>query len=266
MDINYSKLRDNIRGTVAENVRELRQGRRWTQRELADKLGLSQSRLSELERGAGSFTAEQLLQLLQLFNVSVSRFAPRVAKPDQHLELQNALARVGATHLRESEHVLPSERFDDATRVAREALVLGDPRHVTALAPVLVNEIDWISLSRVDRELRALGLERRLPWLVDNILAALRAPREQALPRQAAANHRRAATVLEQYIQLARRRFERDDQTTAPDDILDSTIRSERTLTEVKRDASDLSRYWGVVTQHRPEDFLAALEAARVDD
>ncbi len=63
-----TNLEKNRRKIVAR-VRELRLERRWTQEELAKKLGLSQARLSEIERGGGSFAAEQLVELLQLFNV-----------------------------------------------------------------------------------------------------------------------------------------------------------------------------------------------------
>ena len=53
---------EKTRLQVARKVRELRTRLNWTQIELARKLGLSQGRLSALERGTGSFTAEQLLK------------------------------------------------------------------------------------------------------------------------------------------------------------------------------------------------------------
>src|SRR6185436_20500519 len=65
---------DRRRSDVAAKVRALRKARRWTQAELGKRLGLSQARLSEIEGGDGSFTAEQLLLLLKLFNVGASRF------------------------------------------------------------------------------------------------------------------------------------------------------------------------------------------------
>ena len=53
--------REQSRLQIAAKVRSLRAARGWTQRALAGQLGLSQSRLSELERGAGSFTASNWL-------------------------------------------------------------------------------------------------------------------------------------------------------------------------------------------------------------
>src|SRR5262245_35987584 len=72
---NYKKDLNNIRQAVAKRVRALRTERRFTQSELAARMGLSQGRLSQIERGDGSFTAEQFLLLLRLFNVPVSHFA-----------------------------------------------------------------------------------------------------------------------------------------------------------------------------------------------
>src|SRR6185312_7927422 len=95
------------RDTIARKVRDLRQARGWTQARLAGELGLSQARLSEVERGGGSFTAEQLLTILRIFNVGVSHFATP-AKPDAARQLQNAVARLGGSELQELD-VLPSE-------------------------------------------------------------------------------------------------------------------------------------------------------------
>jgi DNA-binding XRE family transcriptional regulator len=88
-----SPTRSGERAHISRVVRDLRKERGWTQAELAGKLGLSQSRLSEVERGDGSFTAEQFLQILRLFNVAVDRF---LGETDRSLQLQNALARLVA--------------------------------------------------------------------------------------------------------------------------------------------------------------------------
>jgi transcriptional regulator with XRE-family HTH domain len=58
-DLNDKEELKKSRAWIARNVRELRKERRWTQAELAKRLDLSQARLSEIEGGDGSFTAEQ---------------------------------------------------------------------------------------------------------------------------------------------------------------------------------------------------------------
>ncbi|HEY1551708.1 MAG TPA: helix-turn-helix transcriptional regulator [Kofleriaceae bacterium] len=104
------------RKRIAERIRELRRSRQWTQAELAKQLELSQSRLSEIENGSGSLSAEQLLRVLALFNVGVESF---VEKPnDPHQELQNALARFGAKHLVESDTIIPTERLSEASNAS----------------------------------------------------------------------------------------------------------------------------------------------------
>lgn len=260
MSGNELKFLEQARASVSARVRAPRTSRRWTQKELAEKIGLSQARLSEVERGDGSFTAEQLLLIAQLFNEPVSEFAPRTRAAALHAELQNALARLGAPQLQEDDELLPSERFEEVGRAVKEALVLGAPRLVVALAPVLVHYIDRLSLPGLQLELRELGIERRLPWLAENVLDAIRAQRGVA-PRELAARYRRAETVLDFWSTDARGRL-----ATAPlasDDLLDTSIRSARTLEQVRAGCSEISRRWGIVTALQPSHFAEALEAAR---
>lgn len=256
---------EKARVAIAQKVRQLRTERRWTQAELAHKLGLSQSRLCELEQGAGSFSAEQMLLLLQLFNVGVSAFAPSAErKPDA--ELQNALARLGAPQLHERPDVLPSERFEEVGEAVREALISAEsPRYLTALAPVLVGNVDHLNLRKLERQFVAHGLERRLGWLVNNTLEALRRELREALPRPWARQYRRAEVVLGAFLDLFAHRpdVRLAAQEVACPDILDPDITSRETLDEVIATSSDLSRRWGIATSLKPEDFVEALRAAR---
>jgi transcriptional regulator with XRE-family HTH domain len=156
-----SQLRRKSGLRIGEKVRDLRLARRWSQAELAKRLGLSQARLSEIERGAGSFTAEQFIELLGLFNVTVGHFAPADQPPDA--ELQNALVRLGATHLFAT-NAVPTDRVRDVNGAVRETLVEGSPRLVTALAPVLVSNSKEVNLRRIEGSLREVGLDNRLGW------------------------------------------------------------------------------------------------------
>ena len=142
-------------------MRALRTARAWTQAELAAKLGISQARLSEIERGGGSFTAEQLLEVLRLFNVSIDEFA---GPQDVEDELQNALARLGALHLREVDGTLPSARVGGVRAAIRETLLgARDARLLLALAPVLLANLDAINLDVLHDELAQLGFPARVP-------------------------------------------------------------------------------------------------------
>jgi transcriptional regulator with XRE-family HTH domain len=253
-----------IRQKIAVNVRALRKGRRLTQAELAAQLGLSQGHLSELERGNGSFTAEQLLFMLKLFNVPASHFAPPTL--DHEAQIQNALARHGAVHLRESSDVVPSEQLDDVGDVVREALLLGSPRLLTAVAPVLVRHIDRVNLRKLRIELVQAGLERRLAWLVDNTLAAVRGELPTALPRALAQRYRRAEAVLDVFMDFATSQsaYQALAGGVAQPDLLDATIGSPKTRRAVAAASSAISQRWGIITSLQPEDFVEALRAANV--
>lgn len=256
---------ESTRLAIAKKVRLLRRERRLSQAELAKKLGLSQSRLSELENGAGSFTAEQLVMLLQLFNVTLADFAPRRHRCRTDT-LQNALARLGAVHLQERADVLPSEQLTEVADVVRETLIGAESaRLLTALAPVLVLNINHLNLQKLHAQLVEMGLQRRLGWLLDNTRLALLTESSE-LSRPWALRYRRAALLIENW--LAAFRVQSKEQRTAgtlPLDILDSDIRSRNTLDEVMATASDISHRWRIATSVQPSDFASALRAARAD-
>ncbi len=247
---------DALRREIGAKVRALRTQRLWTQAELAQRLALSQARLSEIERGLGSFSAEHLLELFRLFNVDASYFGS--APPESASQLQNALARLGARHLVESERVLPSQRIAEAHDVIVEVLVdTKNPRLLTALAPVLVARVDELQLDVVASRLEPLGLSHRLYWLIDNTLAAIKKVLEDKLPIQRARELRRAQVVLETWLEprLSKKKATRKD-------VLDPTIRSQATLKDVERARSTLSRRWGIVSLLAVDDFVTAIREA----
>lgn len=251
-----SKRLDNRRRRIAKQILQLRTDRGWSQTELAGQLGLSQSRLSELERGNGSFSAEQLLLVLELFGVSAAQFADRPA--NARSKLQIALAQYGAKHLVEPSDTLPSERLADLTRLVIEVLVDGTPRLVTALAPVLIRNGEQVNLSRAQVELRRLGYEHRLPWLVDNVLEAITDLEAERITFK----HAFASSAnLELFRDLLPK-----PPASAPLDILDSAIRSAKTMAKVHASGSDASERWHIVTALQPSDFADALRATHDSD
>ena len=246
---------------ISRTVRALRRERGWTQAELAEKLGLSQNRLSEVARGDGSFSAEQFLLILKLFNVTTSRFTGETG--DRGAQLQNALARFGASHLRESTAAAPADDLVDPVAVTREVLVDGEPRLITALAPVLIEHAERIGLGKVYLDLERIGLERRLPWLCENSSAAVDPDLLRETPRTWAQRARRAVVVLDAFVaSLSRGSDAQRAQSLAPDTV-DPNIRSKKTFDEVSAAASSISKRWGIVSTLQPGDFAQALRAAR---
>ncbi len=248
------KATTQIKLDIARKVRELRHSRSWTQAELSKQLGISQNWLSEIERGDGSFTAEQFLVLLRLFNVSTNHFTEPLPSA---VDLQNSLARLGAFHLQESSRGVPSAQLDDAQNAILEALVDATPRVITAVAPVLIRNTRRINLWKVLAGLSALGLERRLPWLIDNTKAAIEMIKARKPARALSSNYRKAELPLELFLSKAQ-----DLPTTGALDVLDQTISTLKTVEELQLKGSDASRRWGIVTAIQPADFVDALEAA----
>jgi transcriptional regulator with XRE-family HTH domain len=249
---------EQARRRIATQVRQLRTERRWTQGALAQKIGMSQARLSEVERGDGSFSAEQLLEVLRLFNVTLDVFTERGETDD---ELQNALARLGATHLRTVPEALPSARFGGVRAVVREILLSPrDARLVLALAPVVVDNVDSLSLDILHDELAGVGFPVRVPWLVENVHAALLL-NGGAKGRAAAARWHRARTVLGDFLT---RHPTPEPGTPVRVDHFDPGVRSEPTLAQVVEASSEISRRWGIISELQPADFADALRAAHV--
>lgn len=238
---------------VGARVRELREARRWSQSALARELELSQPRLSQIERGQGSFSAEQLLRILELFNVGVDFFVPN---PRAGSPLQNALARHGARHLVASTTPVPA-RFDEPSEVVAEVLASPEsPRHLTALGPVLLRNVDRVSLGEVALRLAKLGRQSRLGWLLDNLSAALNdVVFVTAADRRDA---RRLQTAIELFLpQLPR------PSGDAPLDLVDAEVRSAKTVARIEAKSSAEAKRWRIVTRLSPSEFAEALEANR---
>lgn len=250
------------RDRVARKVRDLRLARKWTQGELAEQLGLSQSRLSEIERGDGSFTAEQFLHILRLFNVTTDHFVAAPLLPNDAV-LQNTLARLGAAHLRESDADVPSDRLRDADVVVREVLLVPEsPRLVTALAPVLVQNVDRLNLNKLWLQLADAGLAQRLGWLLDNTIEAIRTDIQGARPKRQR-QYRRTELVLQEFLDRVRASGPARERAL---DVFDVDIRTKKTMAEVTTTASPVSQRWRLVTAIQPADFVEALRGARVSD
>lgn len=231
------------RATIASKVQGLRKSRHWTQTKLARDLGLSQSRLSEIENGKGSFTAEQFITILRLFNTGLDHFIASDADPGA--ELQNALARLGATHLRERADVSPSERLQDAGRVITDVVLDPEsPRHITALAPVLAQNIDKLSLRRLYAHFVEVGLGHRFAWILDNTREALAQEAARDIGRRWKARYRRAELLLGEFLESLPAVPE--DQS---DDILDRGVASKKSHLALRESTSPISRRWHIATR-----------------
>jgi hypothetical protein len=202
--------------------------------------------------------------ILGLFNVGASHF---VTAADPEVDLQNALARLGATHLQESADVIPSDDLDNVEHAIGAALTGTSPRLIAALAPVIVRNVDRINFRKLRATLVTTSFEHRLDWLFENTRSALEDELQRALPPAWSKSYRRALIVLESALDFVpaqlRLAAASGDPEVHPPDVLDGGIRSKQSLNEARTSASSISKPFGIISKLQPSHFTEALKAAR---
>ena len=68
--------------SIGENIKEMRQRKDWTQREFAEKVGINQSMVAQIERGTKTLTVPLGKQIAEVFGCTL----------DDLLEEKNLLA------------------------------------------------------------------------------------------------------------------------------------------------------------------------------
>lgn len=241
---------------IGSKIRSLREARRLTQQDLAERLGITQGRLSALERGKGSFTAEQFLEVLTIFNVPASEFQATI--PEPVAVVQNALVNAGARHLAATE-TLPSERLRQIETLIRETLLEGDPRQVAALAPVLASNVRKIDFVNLIAKAKEIGLDQRLFWVLAFIAKALQVELQERLSNTIQWQYRAAShtinTVLTRYCHI-------DQIPTRESDHFDQIL-NHIGHDQIKNRTSTFDNHWSVLNRITLDDFLEALRAAR---
>jgi hypothetical protein len=206
-----------------------------------------------------------LILLLQTFNVPLDYFAP--PKKSAPSRLQNALARLGASHLRETEGLLPSERLIQAQEVIREVLVAAESaRQIAALAPVFVNQGSHLNLNKLKFDLEKTGSLNRLGWLLDNLSEAVKSEAGKGSGRGWGVDYVAALSLLESAANLLLPSF--PPPSSSPEEVLEPELlgAGEKTLKEVRASRSKWSKKWRILTRIQPADFIHALRESRGAD
>jgi len=238
---------------IGQRIRALRTERRWTQRDLSERLELSQGRLSRIENGQASLAAEEFLLLLQLFNTDLRDFVDPV---DNSRGIQNALARYGAAHLREDPEIGIDPAHGSPLDVVRAVLLQPkSERLVTALSPVLIVAINEIPLPSLQHDLERAGVPNRLGWLVENTATASQSRAESQDLRERLLI-RRAQLLFDTFVA----------HTTPSEhavlDPFDQGVRSKKTLQRIWHEASPISRRWRIASALQVDDFAGAIREA----
>lgn len=74
---------------LGERVRRLRQDRRWTQAELAEKLGVHQKQISGYERGVHSPSVDVLIKMAEAFAVTLDYLAFEARGQEAPIKIQD---------------------------------------------------------------------------------------------------------------------------------------------------------------------------------
>jgi transcriptional regulator with XRE-family HTH domain len=68
---------------VGSRIRELRKGRRLTQTELSERIGIAQSDLSRMEQGEYKVGLDTLFKILQVFDLKMGEFFGETESPEE---------------------------------------------------------------------------------------------------------------------------------------------------------------------------------------
>lgn len=250
-----------IKKRIAQSVKDARKEHRATQKELAALLGITQARYSQIESGKGSFSAEQLIILIQRFNLSISRFVSQKSEDDSSLKLQKALYRFGANQLYEDPDILPSQKLENVAQVIIETILsAGSSRQIVALAPVIVKNRAQINFTKIKNELQVLGYLGRLGWVLESVATAIDSELFHVTPRRRELLYKRTFANIKIFIDNSR-----IWETLILEDILDKNIYSAKTLNEVKEARDPLAKKWRIITRITTNDFINALREAQID-
>lgn len=104
---------ENIRNQVGTRIRELRKARGWSREELAERAGLHNTYVSQMERGKRNVSPENLQRLASAFSLSLNEF----------LELPRQRKRERST-LESQILMLPREHNTSSLRFVHAALLV----------------------------------------------------------------------------------------------------------------------------------------------
>lgn len=95
---------------IGKQLKELRKARGWRQLEVADKVGLSRSAVSNIESGKRALTISTLKRFCEVYSVDVSYFDIDIDNFDEAVDLTTKLEKIF-----KSEHI-SDEKKDEIVR------------------------------------------------------------------------------------------------------------------------------------------------------
>lgn len=252
-------MNTDFRWSISGAVKELRLKRCFSQAEFARFLNITQAGLSHIESGKSSLSAEQLIFLIEKFNLSLDDFVKRKkVLPEQ--ELQNAMVRLGAKHLREIPGVVISEKYLDVCEVVFQVLLQAPhSRLVAHLAPVVLDKAPEINFISLFHRLVPTEKQNRVWWLVEQVLnSANRRLAKDHLPKPQMKKYKTATLILYDNICIGDAMKELRDRQDIYD-ILDGEVVSVGHTNKARDRSDEVAKKWRLITGLTENDFYEAL-------
>lgn len=243
---------------ISQILKETRHKRGLTQNVVAQLLGLSQSRYSEVEQGRGVLSAEQFLTFMREYNLSFEPFCKKEGqKPIQSAKL--ALKKWGATHLEEDEVGLIHTNLYDLYATIVEVLVGYTQKDlICSLAPVIIKNCQKINFDAMGMRLYDIGLDGRLWWLVESVIWAIRDRLKWFITREIKEMYSEAEEILTMKSKAANAFFSL--RKAYPTDVMDEDIKTTRVMDKIRLERDALASKWRIITRIKQEDFSKTLE------
>lgn len=257
---------DNLEKLIGEKLRTLRLARRLPQRQLAAALAVSQATVSRIEAGKEAISIRQLIAICRLFNVLPTDFIPE--EGSAKTQIRRSLIRHGARNLVDDERTLPSKRLAEAKEALKETLIAAEsPRDIAALAPVIVQNAATLPLVGVSSDLNRLGahLERRLCWLLENVIAALDEELKTPLPQIWKVRYLRAKTRIAGNFNIIKQRWNPiyGQKPPADEDLVDTDLVGSAAINQARTQSSEISKRWDIISNLQVDDFVRAIRESR---
>ena len=92
---------------IGEQLKELRLSRGWRQVEVANKVGLSRSQISNIESGKRALTLTTLKKFCEIYKIDISYFGIETKNYDEALDLTTRLEAIFKSE------IIPEEKKDE---------------------------------------------------------------------------------------------------------------------------------------------------------
>ena len=112
------KIKNLVKRSIANNIRQARLDAKMTQAEAAEKLGITAQAISNFERGINNIESSMLLRMCEIYNVSMTS----IAGDQTEISPSEENFTEGENQMLELFRLFPEDRRQEALDLLRVAL------------------------------------------------------------------------------------------------------------------------------------------------